>query len=180
MSPSSLVALKLLRGMTSISETPSVMMPRLSAELSGDRNNGPSPVLVPSYHFLIMCFSSSCPSFPCIAVVRALLLQGGAGFCETGSRPILCDLSLCLCVYRYVYFSCVPGSGLLWGSVMVQQKNHWSGSQSSDQESLLCHSLVMWPRAIRVLPSSRFHHYKMRICFCLCNREDQMGSLVGK
>lgn len=142
MSPSSLVALKLLRGMTKISETSSVMMPRLSAELSGDRNNGPSPVLVPSYHFLIMCFSSSCPSFRCIAVVRALLLQGGAGFCETGSRTILCDLSLCLCVYRYVYFSCVSGSGLLWGSVMVQRKNHWNWSQSSDQESLLCHSLV--------------------------------------
>lgn len=87
--------------MTSISENSPVMMPGVSAEISDDRNNGPLPVLVPSYHFLITWFSNSCLFDPSISFVRQCRFYEGLVFVclETWSRLILFDLFLCLCVY---------------------------------------------------------------------------------
>lgn len=82
-----LVVLKLLWAMTSISENPSEMMPGLSAEIFGDRNQGPLPVLVPSCCFLMVWPSRSCPFYSC-----TYLLPGQCCFREGLVSLCLWDL----------------------------------------------------------------------------------------
>lgn len=110
-------------------------MPRLSAEVSGDRSKRPSPVLVSSDHFLITSFATSCLRYPCICVVRAGLLPRGAGFCvpwdleqndSLWSPPV--PMCVPICIPICIFFL---HSGLLWGSAVAQEKNHWTWSQTS-------------------------------------------------
>ena len=100
-----LVVLKFLWAMTSISENPSEMTPGLSAEIFGDRNQGPLPVLVPSCHFLMVWPSSSCPFYSCTYLLsgQGCFHEGLVSLClGTWDRMILFDLHFCLCVYRCV------------------------------------------------------------------------------
>lgn len=104
------VLLKLLWAPKSISENSSITMPRLSAELSDDRNNGPSSVPLPSYHLVIMCVSNSCLSYSCLFLLpgQCCFSDGLASVClRSWSRMIPFDLHSFTCVYGYVYFSCL-------------------------------------------------------------------------
>lgn len=119
------VLLKLLWAPKSISENSSITMPRLSAELSGYRNNGPSSVPLPSYHLVIMCVSNNCLSYSCLFLLpgQCCFSDGLASVClRSWSKMIAFDLHSFTCVYGYVYFSCLSSSGLFWDSATVQKK----------------------------------------------------------
>lgn len=109
-------------------------MPRLSAEISGVRGKRPSPVLVSSDHFLIVCFSAGCPHYPCMSAVSAGLLPQGAVFRVpwASEQNDFLDPHPCLCVRRYVCFSRIVVSfgGQLW----LSRKIPGPGVRVSHQE----------------------------------------------
>lgn len=109
-----------------------------------------------------------------------LLLWGAAFFVPLGLEqedPLWSPL-LPVCVQMCAAFLVLVYSG---SQLMVQHRNHWTGVRVSNQESLLCHSLAMWPWAIQLPSWGLFHYHEMRIIMCssLCNCEDEMNETAG-
>lgn len=173
------MSLKLLWGMTSISENPSVMMPRLSAELAGDRKSGPLPVLVPSDRFLIMWPSESCPFYSCIFLLsgQGPFCEAPTGVCGTRNTILLALHSACVCVRICIIFLAflvlVCSGSQLWCSPQIIG----TGVRIPNQESLHCPSLAMGPWAVRLRSWSLFYYHetpRTRIRSSWYNCEDEM------